>query len=125
MAKLPPIDVRAHWILDALHRGDRPRALKLIDDAIASGRAGAKTLEIAEYLRSAKRGRQPFGAKHLWWDIGVDNDEMRAAGVGYADRLQRLALKYRLADESKLKMAIAKYEEAAEEIRAIDDGDGA
>lgn len=120
MARLPPLDVRAHWIRDALHRGDRPRALAMIDEAIASGKAGAETRALAEYLRTAKRGRPPFGAKHLWYEIGLDNDEMREAGKSGEERYAAIALKYRMNDISKIKTAIAKYERAMDEVRAID-----
>jgi hypothetical protein len=120
MAKLPPIDTRAHWIRDALNRGDRPHALQLLEAALKSGKPGKETIALAEYLRTAKRGRQPFGSKHLWYDIGRDNDELRGAGVPYDERLQRLSLAYHLNDQSKLKTAIAKYEAAMEAVRAID-----
>lgn len=121
MAKLPPIDVRAHWIRDALHRGDRTVALAMIDEAIASGKAGRETLALAEYLRTAKRGRQPFGAKHRWYEIGVDNDEMRDAGKTGEERYATLALKYRINDVSKIKTAIARYERAMDEVRSIEE----
>jgi len=121
MAKLPPdLDLDAVWIEEAMHRGDRARALEMLEEAIASGKAGKETIEIAEYLRTAKRGRQPFGAKHLWPDIGADNDEMRDAGMSHADRMDRLKAKYRVYDESKLRTWCAKYDLAMDEIRAID-----
>lgn len=109
MAKLPPIDVPAYWIRDLLHRGRRDEALAKLDAAIASGKAGAKTRALAEYLRTAKRGRQPFGATHLWYDIGIDNDEMREAGLSYADRMDKLGAKYMLA-KTQIETAIAKFE---------------
>jgi hypothetical protein len=121
MAKLPPIDLDAIWIKDDLHRGRRADALARIEAAIADGRAGPETIAIAERLRTAKRGRQPYGAKHLWWEIGVENDIMRDAGVSYAERLEKLALMFRLNDEAKLKTAIAEYEQAYDAIKRIDE----
>jgi hypothetical protein len=116
MAKLPPIDVPAHWIRILLHQGKREEALAWINDLIASGKAGAETRALAEYLATAKRGRQPFGSKHLWPEIGAENDEMRSAGIPYERRLEELSIKYRLGDQAKVKLAIAKWEAAMEEI---------
>lgn len=122
MAPLPrKFDARAHWIRDALHHGDRKRALSMLDDAIASGKAGNETIALAEYLRAAKRGRQPFGAKHLWYDIGLDNDMLRDQGMSHADRMAELSRKYHVYDESKLRTWCAKYERTMEEIRTIDE----
>lgn len=118
MAKLPPIDVQVFWIRDLLNRGQREQALARLEQVLASGKAGAETLALAEYLRTAKRGRQPFGAKNLWFDIGVDNDEMRSKGISHADRMERLALSYRVNDLAKLKTYIAKYEKCMDELRA-------
>lgn len=112
MAKLPPIDTQAHWIRDLLHRGRRKEALARINRAIERGSAGRETLELAEYLASAKRGRQPFGSKHLWADIGMENDDMRDAGVPYEERLRSLSVKYRMGDLAKVKQAISTYESA-------------
>lgn len=117
MAKLPPMDVQVFWIKDLLNRGQREQALARLEQVLASGKAGAETLALAEYLRTAKRGRQPFGAKNLWFDIGVDNDEMRSKGISHADRMERLALSYRLNDLAKLKTYIAKYEKCMDELR--------
>jgi len=121
MANLPPIDLDAIWIKDDLHRGKREQALARIESAIADGRAGPETLAIAERLRTAKRGRQPYGAKHLWWEIGVENDLLRDAGVSYAERLEKLALVFHLNDEAKLKTAIAEFERVRDEIKRIDE----
>ena len=122
MAPLPKkFDARAHWIRDLLHQGNRDEALALLNDAVASGRAGAETRALAEYLATAKRGRQPFGAKYRWIEIGQDNDEWRSEGMSYEHRLNRLALKYRLNDPAKIKTAIRRYEVACEETRAIDE----
>jgi hypothetical protein len=120
MAKLPPIDVQVHWIRDLLHRGRRQEALDRLKAVIATGKAGKPTLELAEYLSSAKRGRQPFGAKHLWPDIGAENDEFRSAGVPYEERLSRLGAKFML-DRPQVATAIAQWESAMDEIRAIDE----
>lgn len=119
VAKLPPIDVHAHWIRDLLHRGRREEALDRLHKVLASGKAGAETRALAEYLATAKRGRQPFGARHLWYEIGIDNDDLRAKGMPYAERLAELAARYMIADR-QLKAAIARYEAAMDEIRAID-----
>ncbi len=27
---------------------------------------------------------------HLWYDIGIDNDDLRTAGVGYEERMDKL-----------------------------------
>jgi len=122
MAKLPPdLDLDAVWIEEAMHRGDRETALKLLDRSIARGTAGKDTMRLAGYLRGAKRGRQPFGAKHRWVEIGRDDEEMRARGVPHAERMEKLALLYRLNDESKLKTAIAQYNKLMAEISAIDE----
>ncbi len=120
MAKLPPIDLPAIWIRDALNRGDREKALRLLDEAIAAGRAGPSTLELAGYLRGAKRGRQPFGASYLWWDIGRDSDELAEQGMTRESRLEALGVRYMLAPR-QVETALAKYNRAVELARQIDD----
>tara|TARA_A100001391_G_scaffold12331_3_gene7261 strand:+ start:6863 stop:7219 length:357 start_codon:yes stop_codon:yes gene_type:complete len=115
MAKLPKIEIKALWAQDELHRGNREKALAYLAEA-GDG-------PLARELREAtkKRGRQPFGASHLWWDIGIDNDVMRQAGKSYAERLKELSRTYRIYDEAKLKTAIAKYERAADELHALEE----
>ena len=117
MARLPPIDTQVHWIRYLLHRGQRGEALARLEKVLATGRAGAETRALAEFLRTAKRGRQPFGAKHLWYEIGLENDELRDAGLSHAERMEQLGQKYLISDEAKIKTAIARYERAMEEIR--------
>ncbi|PBB94951.1 MULTISPECIES: hypothetical protein [unclassified Mesorhizobium] len=120
MAPLPKkFDAKAHQIRDLLHAGLRLEALQLLESVIASGSAGADTMELASFLRSAPRGRQPFGAKHRWAEIGAENDELRSAGMSYEARLAALSVKYRLGDESKVKAAIAKYEAAMDVARSL------
>lgn len=121
MAKLPPIDVAAHWIKHELHMGNRERALKMIEERLASGKAGAETRALADYLAKAGKGRQPFGRKYLWFEIGSDNDIMRDEGKTHAKRMEELSKKYKIYDESKLKMLISKYEKAMDHIRSIDE----
>jgi hypothetical protein len=116
VAKLPPIDVNAFWIRDLLHRGQREEALTRLERVIATGRAGAETLALAEFLKRAKRGRPPFGATHLWYSIGAENDEMRCAGATYEQRMDRLGAKYMLA-RTQVETAVAKYEAGMEAIR--------
>ncbi len=87
---------------------------------LATGKAGAETLKLADYLATAKRGRQPFGARHLWFEIGRDNDDMRTKGVSLEERLQHLALEYHMSDRSKLQAAIAEYEKVMAEVRTIE-----
>lgn len=111
MAKLPPIDAELIWIRDLLHGGKRPEALARLDAHIAKGTASAEAIALRDSLRSAKRGRQPFGGSHLWHDIGADNDEMRTDGVTYAARMDHLAAKYMLGT-TRIETAIAKYEHA-------------
>ncbi len=120
MAKLI-IDTAAFWACDALHRGNRERALSIIGAAVESGNASLEILALAEFLRTARRGRQPFGAKHLWYEIGSDNEEMRDSGMAGAARYNALALLYRINDHSKLKTAIAKFERTMAVVRAIDE----
>jgi len=118
MAKLPPIDIHAHWIREMLHRGQRTEALARIQKLMETGKAGHETRALAEFLARAGKGRQPFGAKHLWPDIGADNDAMRARGMSYEDRLSELSRIYRINDHAKIKTAIATYESAMAEIQA-------
>jgi len=121
MAPLPrPFDARAIWIKDKLHRGLRAEALAMIEKAVAEGTAGAETLELARYLATAKRGRQPFGATHLWVDIGADNDELRAAGIGYEERMAQLGARYML-DARQVETAVATYERVTDDVRVIDE----
>lgn len=120
MAPLPKIDVQAIWIKDLLHRGKRVEALAMLDKAIASGTAGEETIALADYLRTAGKGRQPFGATHLWYFIGTDNDELRHRDVDYDDRLKELGEKYML-NITQIATAIGKYERAIDEIRTIDE----
>lgn len=112
MAKFPRIEVNAIWARDELNHGNRTKGLELL--------AKAGDGPIARELRSAveKRGRQPFGAKHLWWEIGAVNDELRHAGMSYEDRRAELGARYML-DVTQIATAIAKYERAVEEIASI------
>lgn len=119
MAKIPPIDVQAYWIRDLLHRGRRQEALDRLQTIMASGKAGTETVALAEYLATAKRGRQPFGATHLWYEIGTDNDELRDSGASYEERMSKLGSRYMLA-RTQIETAIAKFEAAMEEIRSDD-----
>ncbi|MDX8495862.1 hypothetical protein RFN29_30405 [Mesorhizobium sp. VK22B] len=112
-------EAEAHQIRDLLHAGLRVEALQMLEAVIAGGSAGADTMELANFLRSASRGRQPFGARHRWTEIGAENDELRSAGMNYEDRLTALSVKYRLGDESKVKTAIAKYEAAMDIARSL------
>ena len=121
MAKLPPVDLNAIWIRDLLHRGRRDEARARLQTVIASGKAGPETRALADYLDSAKRGRQPFGASHLWYEIGIANDELRDAGVTYAERLAQLGVNYIMA-ERQVETAIAKFEAAMEIIRTENSG---
>lgn len=116
MAKLRGIDIQAYWIRDLLHRGKRKEALKRLSEIMATGQAGAETIGLADYLASAKRGRQPFGATHLWYDIGIENDEMREAGTSYEERMSALGVKYMLA-KTQIETAVAKFEAAMDAIR--------
>jgi len=84
---------------------------------MATGHARSDTLALAAYLRSAKRGRQPFGATHLWHEIGIDNDEMRTAGLSYEERMARLGGRHMLA-RTQVETAIAKFEAAMDAVRA-------
>lgn len=122
MAPLPfKFDPVFFVVRDLLNRGERAEAIDRIKEAKRAGTAGAETLKLADYLATAKRGRQPFGSKHLWYDIGRDNDCLRSEGMKYEDRIQKLSEKYRLGDKSKLKTAIAEYERGMEETRRIND----
>ncbi|WFU89018.1 hypothetical protein QA644_08240 [Rhizobium sp. CC1099] len=116
MAKLPPIDVHAYWVRNLLHRGKRPEALARLNAAIDSGKAGPETIALADYLANAKRGRQPFGATYLWYEIGIDNDEMRAAGIAYDERMDRLGGRYMLA-KTQIETAVAKFEASMDAVR--------
>lgn len=121
---MPPLkfDARLIWIKDDLHAGRRQDALAKIDAAMASGTATPELQALADYLSSAKRGRQPFGAKHRWIEIGQRNDELRDEGMSHADRMAALALEFRLNDEAKIKTAISTWERATAAYRAsIDD----
>lgn len=115
MAKLPPFEVRAIWAKDELNKGkaNREKALRFLAEA-GDG-------PLARELRASinKRGRQPFGAKHRWWDIGTENDDLTAQGMGYEDRVAELGARFML-HPRQIEEAIAKYGNAAEEIRAID-----
>lgn len=117
MAKLPPIEINAILAREELHKGkgSRDKALKLLEEA----GDGPLAQELREQVK--KRGRQPFGAKHRWWDIGTRNDELAAGGASYAERMDILAREFHLGDESKIKTAIAQYERAYEAKRLADE----
>lgn len=120
MAPLPKMDLLAIKIKDLLHLGKREDALSMIEKATAEGTAGEETMKIAEYLRIAGKGRQPFGKTHLWYQIGVVNDELRDAGMGYDDRCEELGKLYGL-NKTQISTALGKYERALDEIRIIDE----
>lgn len=113
MAKLPkPFDVEEFWIRNLLHRGRREDAIAKLQAAIDSGNAGAETLELAEYLRTAGRGRQPFGVKHLWIEIGALYEQMKDDGIPRSERFQALRRAYPANDESDYRKMIGKYRRA-------------
>lgn len=120
MAKLPKIDVEAIWIRDLLNRGKnfRQAAKARAAAAVASGKAGEETKKLAAELATTKRGRQPYGAKHRWIEIGQDNEDMLEAGLSDRERFAIISKKYHLNDESEIKTAIAKYRRAIEIVRA-------
>ncbi|MDT3379197.1 hypothetical protein RNI52_17830 [Labrys neptuniae] len=121
MAKLGfTFDAAAHWIKKDLHRGRREEALARIAELIESGRAGTETRALAEQLAKAGKGRQPFGAKHLWIEIGEENERLRDAGIGYDERLAKLGGIY-LLSARHLKTALRTYRVAMEEVRRIDE----
>jgi hypothetical protein len=104
--------------LDLLHAGRRGEAVAALEAAEAAGTCKAGALGLLTSLRSAGRGRQPYGARHRWYEIGTENAVLRDQGVPYAERLQRLASKFRLGDQSKVATAIAVYERAREAAAA-------
>jgi hypothetical protein len=120
MAKLPKIDAEAIWIRDLLNKGKghREAAKARADAAVARGNAGEETKKLAADLGNTKRGRQPYGAKHRWVEIGQDNEEMLEAGLSDQERFAEISKKYHLNDESEIKTAIAKYRRAIEIARA-------
>lgn len=115
MAKLPRMEIKVTWARDELHKGNREKALEFL--------ASAGDGPLANELRSivSKKGRQPFGSSHRWWEIGVSNDEMRQAGVPYEERLNRLSVEFRLGDPTKVKTAIGKYERLYAELREFEE----
>lgn len=122
MAKLGFTFSPAHfWAVNDLHQGKHMRQVVIdrLEKRVAEEKAGPQELTLLDSLRNAKRGRQPYGAKHRWIEIGRDNEEMREAGLSHAERMKALALKYHLSDEAKLKTAIAQYEAGMEEARRI------
>jgi hypothetical protein len=120
MAPLPkPFDARVHWIREKLHLGLRTEAVAMIEAAVAAGTAGADTLALAQYLSTAKRGRQPFGATHLWYEIGLDNEDLRDQSVGFESRMERLGRNY-LLNPRQIEAAVAKFERTMDEARALD-----
>ncbi|MGH6774580.1 hypothetical protein [Brucella tritici] len=121
MAPLPkPFDAKVHWIKDLLHRGKRAEALQMLEKALTDGTAGEETRALADYLRSAKKGRQPFGTKHLWFDIGRDDEDMQEQGMSRQERMSVLKEKYKVYDETKFSTWINMYERAMDEIRLIE-----
>ena len=120
MAKLPFVDLPAIRAKEALHWGNRPRALQILRKAVETGKAGKETLELVEYLSTAKRGRQPFGRKHLWYLIGQRNEELADAGWTYDTRIEELK-SFGLATREDIAKALATYARAMEEIRAIEE----
>jgi hypothetical protein len=118
MGKLPLVDLPAIWARDALNRGDRERGLAIIRKAVETGKAGPDTLALAEI--TSKRGRQPFGKKHLWYDIGQRNDELIAADWSYEARITELK-KFGIADPHEIAKVLAKYNRAVEDLRRIEE----
>lgn len=121
MAPLPkPFDAKVHWIKDLLHRGKRAEALVMLEEALADGTAGEETRELADYLRTAKKGRQPFGATHLWYEIGRDNEDLIDQGMSYGDRLKELGVRY-LLNPTQIATSLGKYTRAMDEISSIEE----
>lgn len=114
MAKLPPIEVKALWALEELHKGKphREKALSFLREA----GDGPLARELRDTVN--RRGRQPFGGTHRWWDIGVDNDDLVLQGMDYDDRCVVLGHKFML-NPRQIESALAKYNRAVDEIRAI------
>ena len=114
MARLPKIEIKAHRAREELHKGNREKGLAFLAEA-GDG-------PIARELRAAtaKRGRQPFGASHRWYDIGVDNEELTERGWSREDRLEELGAAYML-NPRQIETALAKYNRAIEELRTIEE----
>jgi hypothetical protein len=85
---------------------------------IANGKAGPVTRELAENLKNAKRGRPPFGAKHLWYEIAMENAKLKHEGKSYADRMAELGKRYMLR-ERQIEEALLTYERATDVTLAI------
>lgn len=119
MANLLGVDLICIRATDLLNAGQRAEAIALLEDGERRGVLKDPGQELLRYLRTATRGRQPFGAKHRWIEIGEDNEALRDRGVPYEERLDRLSVKYRLGDRSKVATAIATYEKAREIGRDI------
>ena len=65
--------------------------------------------------------RQPFGATHLWYEIGTANEGLRNRGSSYDERMDKLGVRFMLA-RTQVETAIAKYERAMDETRTITAG---
>ena len=119
MASLTGFDAIYLRAMSLLHEGRRVEAVALLEDAERGGKMRPPARDLLRYLRTAPRGRQPFGAKHRWIEIGEENEALRDLGVPYEERLSVLAVKYRLGDRSKVATAIATFEKAREIAREI------
>lgn len=122
MAKLPFVDLPAIWAKEALHWGERERSLQILRKAVETGKAGKETLELLQYLLTAKRGRQPFGRKHLWYLIGQRNEELTDAGWAYDARIEDLK-SFGLASREDIAKALSKYAKVMAEVRAIEEAE--
>jgi hypothetical protein len=114
MAKLPPIEIKAIWARQELNMGKAHR-----DKALAFLREAGDG-PIAQELRTitARKGRQPFGSSHLWWEIGIRKEELLADGVGYYAGCKQLGVEFML-EARQIETALAKYNRACEEIMLI------
>lgn len=121
MAPLPKsLDLEAMRLRVRLHKGYRDAVKKRCAEILADGRERPEIRKISDELAKAPRGRPATGAKYLWLEIGDRNEELREQGEKYEVRLTTLSKEFRLKDESKIKIILARYKKAMDEYAEIE-----
>lgn len=120
MAPLPKtFDLEAMRLRTRLHKGEREAVKQRCAEILTEGRNRPEIQRLSDEIAGAKRGRPATGAKHLWFEIGERNEDLRDKGEKYEVRLEILSKEFELTDVSKIKTILAKYRKAMEEYAEL------
>src|SRR5690606_2970827 len=105
------IDLTAIKIRELLNHRKRDDAKALARSALASGKAGAETQQLALEVLSSSRGRPKTGP-YKWSEIGHANYWLEAEDIPRRERYLRLMREFPEAGEKHIEACITMYNSA-------------